>query len=68
MTQFELDRSVARRIGEHVSLVSRRGFSLVDPELPVQDEDEELEAFLDWDSVDASRNFSVSPLRVSGMV
>jgi hypothetical protein len=57
MTQQQLDREVANKMGESVSTIRRRGFSLFTP-LTIFDPDAEEMAqpqILDWDQVEADR-------------
>lgn len=52
MIQSQLNRAVARATGDDCGVISRRGFSLVEVEAPLTDED--LDALiLDWDNVQA---------------
>ena len=54
MTQTQLNRAVSRATGEDYDLIDHRGFSLVDDELPFQNDD--LEALtIDWDQVQAEQ-------------
>jgi len=54
MTQSQLNRAVSRATGEDCDLIDRRGFSLVDDESPVQEDD--LEALIiDWDQIQAEQ-------------
>ena len=54
MTQTQLIRAVSRATGEDFELIERRGFSLVDDEDLMQDD--ELEALtIDWDQVQADQ-------------
>lgn len=54
MTTRQLHQAVSRATGEDVQLIARRGFSLVDDDLPPADEDW-AEMALDWDRLDAER-------------
>ncbi|HEX5105880.1 MAG TPA: hypothetical protein VFV87_18810 [Pirellulaceae bacterium] len=57
MTQQQLDREVASKLGESVGTIRRHGFSLVTP-LTIFDPDAEELAqpqVLDWDQVQAER-------------
>lgn len=47
MTQSQLNRAVSRATGEDCELIDRHGFSLVEVECPVQDEDL-LALVTDW--------------------
>lgn len=50
MTQTQINRAVSRATGEDFDLIDSRGFSLVDDELPLQNDD--LEALMiDWDQI-----------------
>ena len=55
MTQTELHRAISRATGEDVDLVARRGFSLVDDEAPLVEDDLEL-LTLDWDAIQAAQH------------
>ncbi len=57
MTQSELNRLVARASGEDRDTIAARGFSLVEDELPIPEDD--LALFVDWDQAQAERNTSV---------
>jgi hypothetical protein len=57
MTQQQLDREVANKMGESVGTIRRHGFSLITP-LTIFDPDAEEMAqpqILDWDQVEADR-------------
>lgn len=54
MTTRQLQAAVARATGEDGALIAQRGFSLVDEEIPLSDDDWELFA-LDWDELEAER-------------
>ena len=59
MHQRDLNRSVARSTGETVAEISRRGFSIADPQFLDFDPEPELDHYFDWDSELAlSRNTS----------
>jgi hypothetical protein len=45
MTEYQLQRAIARRTGEDRETIAARGFHLVDDELS----DEDLAPYLDWD-------------------
>ncbi len=54
MTQSQLNRAVSRATGEDFDLIDHRGFSLVDDQSPLQDD--ELEALIvDWDQIQAEQ-------------
>jgi len=56
MTQRDLNRAVAAATGETVSEINHLGFSLAMPEkVEFDPEPSELDQYLDWDQVDASR-------------
>lgn len=58
MTQQQLDREVAAKLGESVGAVRRHGFSLVTP-LTVFDPDADELAqpqYVDWDQVESERS------------
>ena len=51
MKQRDLNRAVAQATGEAVDMIARWGFSLLDPEIP--DQDDPLP--LDWDELQQQR-------------
>ena len=56
MTQFQIDRAVARATDESLSIIRRMGFSIVDPSEPA----ETLDALpkpriVNWDRLDSRR-------------
>ena len=52
MTKSQLHRAVARATGDDHHVIMYRGFSLVDEESPLHDDD--IEALIaDWDQIDA---------------
>ena len=54
MTQSQLNRAVSRATGEDCDLIDHRGFTLVDDQSPLQDDD--LEALIvDWDQIQAEQ-------------
>ena len=53
MTQSQLNRAVSNATGEDFEVIERRGFSLVDQDLPAEDDD--LPQFIDWDQLDDER-------------
>lgn len=57
MTQQELDRAIARRTGESLRIIRRRGFSIVKPQIKNFDPEPDLlpAQFVDWDEVEARR-------------
>lgn len=67
MTQNQLNRAVSRATGEDFELIDARGFSLVDDELPLQDDD--LEALMiDWDQMQAEQAMAMFRDRQSPQV
>ena len=54
MTQSQLNRAVSRATGEDYDLIDHRGFSLVDDESPLKDDDFEA-LMLDWDQIQAEQ-------------
>jgi hypothetical protein len=54
MTTAQLHRAVSRVTGEPIEVIARHGFSLVDEEAPLDQDDWEALA-LDWDQLDAER-------------
>ena len=54
MTTAQINRAVSRATGEDIDLIARRGFSLVDEDVLLAEEDWEALA-LDWDRLDAER-------------
>ena len=58
MTQSQLNRAVSRATGDDFDVIDRHGFSLVDDESPIQDDD--LEALIvDWDQIQADQATSM---------
>jgi hypothetical protein len=55
MTQSELNRAVARMTGEDQETIACRGFSLVDADAPLVEDDLEL-LIVDGDQLQAERN------------
>jgi len=55
MTQSQLNRAVSRATGEDCDLIDRRGFSLVDDESPVQEDDMQA-LIVDWDRIQAEQS------------
>ena len=54
MTQSQLNRAVSRATGDDFDVIDSRGFSLVDEDAPLQDDD--LEALIvDWDHIQAEQ-------------
>ncbi|QDU82629.1 hypothetical protein Pla110_43900 [Polystyrenella longa] len=63
MTQTELIHEIARHTGESQRTISNRGFTLLVPELP---EDNDREPFVvDWDRTQASRQIPLTLYRSS---
>ena len=60
MNQRNLNRAVARKTGESISMIASRGFSLVG-RIPIEPGIRPLEGLIDWDYVDATRNISMLP-------
>jgi hypothetical protein len=54
MTQSQLNRAVSRATGEDYDLIDHRGFSLLDDELPLQNDDLEAQ-MIDWDQIQADQ-------------
>lgn len=54
MTQSQLNQAVSRATGDDFDVIDRRGFSLVDDECPVQ-EDDMLALIVDWDRIQAEQ-------------
>ena len=54
MTQSQLNRAVSRATGEDFDVIDRHGFSVVDDECPVQ-EDDLLALVVDWDRIQAEQ-------------
>lgn len=52
MTQSQLNRAVSHATGEDCDVIARHGFSLVDQESPVQ-EDDLLALVTDWQQLEA---------------
>jgi hypothetical protein len=62
MHQSELNRCVARALGEEVEFIARRGFSLETEILP-QEEDELLAHMVDWDQLQTEQATALFPDR-----
>ena len=54
MTQVQLNKAVCRATGEDYDLIDRLGFSLVDEQSPLQEDDMES-LIVDWDRVQAEQ-------------
>ena len=54
MTQAQLNRAVSQATGDDCEVIARHGFSLVEDESPVQ-EDDLLALITDWQQLDADR-------------
>ena len=54
MTQSQLNRAVSRATGEDCDLIDHRGFSFVDDEFPLQNDDLEAQ-MIDWDQIQAEQ-------------
>ncbi len=52
MTQSQLNRAVSHATGDDCDVIARHGFSLVEDEYPVQD-DELLALVTDWQQLEA---------------
>lgn len=52
MTQSQLNRAVSHATGDDCEVIARHGFSLVDDECPVQDDDL-LALVTDWQQLEA---------------
>lgn len=62
MTQSQLNRAVSRATGDDFDVIDHRGFSLVDEDAPLQDDD--LEALVvDWDHIQAEQATAMFPDR-----
>ena len=55
MTQAQLNRAVSKSTGDDFDVIDRRGFSLVDDEPPLQ-EDDLLALVTDWQQVEAEQD------------
>ena len=55
MTQAQLNRAVSKATGDDFDLIDRRGFSLVDDEPPVQ-EDDLLALITAWQQIEAEQD------------
>ena len=64
MTQTQLNRAVSAATGEDRDVIARRGFSLLDEELP--EEDDDLRQFIDWDQLEADMQDGKLPNRNRG--
>ena len=54
MTQAQLNRAVSKATGDDCDVIDRRGFTLVDDEQPLQ-EDDLLALVTDWQRLEAER-------------
>ncbi len=54
MTQAQLNRAVSNATGDDFDVIDRRGFTLVDDEPPVQEEDL-LALVTDWQQLEAEQ-------------
>ena len=55
MTTRQLHQAVSRATGEDADVIAQRGFTLVEEETPLADDDWESLA-LDWDEIEALRS------------
>ena len=63
MTQYQLDKAVARATGDNLGVISRLGFSLADP-IFVEHDPEPCDlddVILDWDAETMARNVAFFP-------
>lgn len=58
MTQSELNRAVSKATGEDCDVIDRRGFTLVDDEPPLEDDDL-LTLVTDWQQLEAEREAAI---------
>jgi len=63
MTQYQLDKAVARATGENLRVISRLGFSLADPIFVEHDPEpsDPDDVVLDWDADAMARNVAFFP-------
>jgi len=59
MTQAQLNRAVSKSTGDDFDVIDRRGFSLVDDEPPVQ-EDDLLLLVMDWQQIEDEQATAVN--------
>ena len=59
MTQAQLNRAVSKSTGDDFDVIDRRGFSLVDDEPPVQDDDL-LALMNDWQQIEDEQATAVN--------
>jgi len=55
MTQAQLNRAVSKATGDDCDIIDRRGFTLVDDEQPLQ-EDDLLALVTDWQRLEAEQD------------
>ena len=55
MTQSQLNQAVSRATGDDFDVIDHRGFSLVDDECPVQEDDMQA-LVVDWDRIQAEQS------------
>ena len=58
MTQAQLNRAVSKATGDDCDVIDRRGFTLVDDEQPLQ-EDDLLALVTDWQRLEAEQDAAV---------
>lgn len=58
MTQSELNRAVSKATGDDCDVIDRRGFTLVDDGLPLEDDDL-LALVTDWQQLEAEREAAI---------
>ena len=65
MTQYQLNRAVAKATGENIGTIHHMGFSIADPRQVCHDpEPSDFEdRIIDWDRHDRRRNVPIVPQR-----
>ena len=61
MTQTQLDREICRATGDDLATIRRRGFSLVESDAALPNDDDRAPYVVDWDALDLSRATSLFP-------
>ena len=63
MSPAEINRAVANVLGEALSVVQQRGFSLLEPEFEKQNNDFHQPRTIDWDAInDGDRAISIDDI------
>ena len=69
MTQRDLNRAVATSLGETVSEIARRGFTIEEPAMPEPIPESLSETqYIDWDQLTLEQNFAIVEQPMSSLV